>query len=140
MKPYLVDTTIFVQRLIKLDYTPNAIALFKQSGQSVELYAPAFGVVECVNVFWKYVRFQNMSLDHAENLIIDLLDLPLTVLPVENVMMAALGIGVRHQLAIYDSIYVALALSLGYSLITIDQKQAQVAKAEGVRLKAITDF
>jgi predicted nucleic acid-binding protein len=45
-----------------------------------------------------------------------------------------------HQLAIYDSAYVALAKRSGYSLITIDLPQQRAAAAESVILKPITDF
>jgi len=46
----------------------------------------------------------------------------------------------KHQLAIYDSIYIALAEKLNYPLITVDQKQAKASQAEGVTLKNIADF
>jgi len=55
-------------------------------------------------------------------------------------MPRALEIGLKHQLAIYDSIYIALAEKLNYPLITVDQKQAKASQAEGVTLKNIADF
>jgi len=55
-------------------------------------------------------------------------------------MPRALEIGLKHQLAIYDSIYIALAEKLNYPLITVDQKQAKASQAEGITLKNIADF
>jgi predicted nucleic acid-binding protein len=46
----------------------------------------------------------------------------------------------RHQIVVYDSVYIAIAEQVGAPLITADQKQAQAAAAEGVTLKPITDF
>lgn len=57
-----------------------------------------------------------------------------------KVLPRALEIGLKHQLAVYDSVYIALAEQLGYSLITDDGKQAAAATAEGITLKPITDF
>ena len=52
----------------------------------------------------------------------------------------ALEIGLKHELAVYDSVYIALAEQLGHPLITDDSRQATAASAEGITLKAITDF
>ena len=52
----------------------------------------------------------------------------------------ALKIGLNHQLAIYDSIYISLSIQLQYPLITVDRAQERAAKLEGVTVKLITDF
>jgi predicted nucleic acid-binding protein len=52
----------------------------------------------------------------------------------------ALEIGLNNQLAVYDSVHIALAEKLGLPLITVDAKQATAATASGVVLKPITDF
>jgi predicted nucleic acid-binding protein len=46
----------------------------------------------------------------------------------------------KHKLALYDSIYIALAEQLKYPLVTDDSKQAEAARAEGIILKLLTDF
>jgi predicted nucleic acid-binding protein len=51
-----------------------------------------------------------------------------------------LQIGLAHQLALYDSVYLALAEKLRYPLITVDERQAKAAAALGLILKSITDF
>jgi predicted nucleic acid-binding protein len=37
-------------------------------------------------------------------------------------------------------VYIALALKLNYPLITVDERQERAAAAEGVTIKALTDF
>lgn len=86
------------------------------------------------------MRFQGLSLSDAELLVEDLIDLPITVQDVTALLKSGLQIGVKHQLAIYDSVYVAMAKHFNIPLITDDIKQGQVAVSEGVILKAITDF
>lgn len=51
-----------------------------------------------------------------------------------------LKIGIAHQLAVYDSTYIALARRSHYSLITLNQPQRRAVEAEGVTLKPIMDF
>jgi predicted nucleic acid-binding protein len=101
---------------------------------------PEFARLECVNVLWKQVRFQNMPQVDAEQLVIDLMALPLQTTPFAALYSRSLKIGLTHQLAIYDSVYIALAEHLNHPLITVDQAQTRAASAEGVTIKPVTDF
>ncbi len=140
MTEYVVDASVAIQHFITDTYTANADALFVQLGNSVELYVPEFCIVECTNVLWKEVRLRGMPHTTAEKMVNDLTTLPLTILSVSDLLKRALQIGLSYQLVIYDSVYIAVAESLGYPLITADAKQATVAKTIGVTLKPITDF
>lgn len=137
---FVVDASVVTARFIRELYTPNAIALFSQVRIEYFLYAPEFCRLECVNVLWKHVRFHSMPIERAEQAIIDLMALPLRAVPVPALYMRALQIGLTHQLAAYDSVYIAMAEHLGHPLITIDEKQANAAAKEGVILKPLTDF
>jgi predicted nucleic acid-binding protein len=46
----------------------------------------------------------------------------------------------QHQLAVYDAVYIALAVEKEYPLISVDQAQIRAAALEGVILKPVTDF
>ncbi|MFB2881319.1 type II toxin-antitoxin system VapC family toxin [Floridanema aerugineum] len=81
-----------------------------------------------------------MSQEDAEQFIIDLLDLPLQIVPIKELLPRAFEIGLAHQLAIYDSLYIALALNLNCPLITVDDRQLNAAIANSVIIKPITDF
>lgn len=133
---YVVDVSVIMAFLLNEPYTDNAIALFRQANLPNQLCVPDFATAECVNVLWKQVRFQGMAQMTAEQLIADLLALPLSYYAVGHGYADAL----RYQLAIYDSVYIALAKQLGYPLITVDQRQATAAATENVTVKAITDF
>jgi predicted nucleic acid-binding protein len=137
---YVVDNSVVVQFFITEDYTPQTRALFAQLKQGDQICVPEFCVVECVNVFWKRVRFDGMPPDVARQLISGLTALPMTLMQVSSVLSYALDIGLSRQLPIYDSVYIALAESLNCPLITVDQRQSAAAMAAGVTLKPITDF
>jgi predicted nucleic acid-binding protein len=81
-----------------------------------------------------------MPQSDAEGLIETLVAFPFKVVPVSSLLKRGLQIGLAHQLAIYDSIFIALAEQTGAALITADLKQEQAARHEGIVIKAITDF
>lgn len=137
---YVVDANIVIQRLIVEQDTPQVKVLFDQMLLGTELIAPEFWRLECTNVLWKQVRFQRMPADVAEKLLVELIALPLTVMEIPYLMPRSLQIDLRHELAIYDSIYIAMAEQLDCELITIDRRQANAARSLGVKLKPIGDF
>jgi predicted nucleic acid-binding protein len=140
MVSYIVDASIIIQRLIRQPFTPNVQALFSSLTPADRLIAPEFCLIECTNVIWKQARFFGMTHPQAEQLVKDLRFLPLKRAPVKKLLDDALRIGLKHQLAVYDSVYIVLAQQVGFPLITVDQQQEQAALAEGVSIKAVTDF
>jgi len=84
---YVVDTSVVMQYLLIETYTSQAIVLVQQMHQGVQLCVPDFCFLECANVFWKQVRFQNMQQVEAEQLLIELLALPFQVMPVIDTPM-----------------------------------------------------
>jgi predicted nucleic acid-binding protein len=140
MAIYIVDASVVIEYLVTGPYTTNARALFTQAVPADRLIVPEFCLLECTNVLWKLVRFQGMPVSQAQALLKHLRRLPLARVPVKATLDTALRIGLTHQLAVYDSAYVALASRSRYPLITIDQPQSHAAGAEGIVLKPITDF
>jgi predicted nucleic acid-binding protein len=137
---YVVDTSIVIQRLIVEEHTPQVRRLFAQMAQGLVIVVPEFCLLECANVLWKQVRFQGMPQQTAEHLLNELLALPLQIVSVAQFMPRALQIGLATQLAIYDSLYLALAENFNCALITVDQKQADAAVSTQIAIKNITDF
>ncbi len=140
LTPYVVDASIVIQYLIADTFTGPTDALFSQVGQSVSLVLPEFGFLECANVLWKQAAFYGLPAQQAQKLLTDLLALPLTVIAASDLLRRGLQIGLDHQLAIYDSVYIALAERFGYPLITADARQEQAARALGIVIKPVTDF
>ena len=119
MSDYVVDASVVIQRLIKDAYTENARVLFGQLATSDNLIVPEFCILECSNVLWKQVRFQGMPQSQAESLVNALTALPLSVVSVTHFLRRNLEIGLTHQLAIYDSVYITLAETLNHPLIRL---------------------
>jgi len=140
MADYIVDASVVIQRLVQQPFTLNTTAMFNQITANDRLIVPEFCLIECTNVIWKQVRFFGMQQPQAEQLVKDLRALPLKRAPVKKLLDNALKIGLKHQLAVYDSVYTALGLQLNFPLITADQPQERAAIAEKLALKSITDF
>ncbi len=140
MPNYIVDASIIADFLLPGNYTANAEALIRSVDGGTNLLVPEFCLVECTNALWKRVRRQEISREEAERLSRDVPTLPLTLISVKAMLTHALQIGLTHQLAIYDSIYIALAEKYTYPLITADEKQEMAARTIGVTIKPITDF
>ena len=140
MNDYIVDTSVVVQVLIKDTYTSYADALFDGLDENDVIHVPEFCLLECTNVLWKQVRFHDMSPIDADQLVRQLRSLPLATVPMESLLERALEIGLQHNLAVYDSAYIALAERLNYPLVTVDNRQETAARAVGLALKPITEF
>ncbi|MCY7275850.1 MAG: type II toxin-antitoxin system VapC family toxin [Phormidesmis sp. CAN_BIN44] len=140
MTSYVVDTSIVVQRFIVDRFTPQVKILFSQLQTGTDLVIPEFCLLECTNVFWKQVRFQGMPVSAAEYLINDLLAVPFQIEPATGSLQQALHIGTEHQLAVYDSVFIALAQQLDVPLISVDERQVRAAIAQNVTIKPISEF
>jgi predicted nucleic acid-binding protein len=140
MRAYVVDTSILIQHFVEDADTEHVDRLFDQLGPDVTLYLPEICLTECANVLWKRARFHGLPNTQAGQLLNDLLALPLQLLPTAPALGRALEIGLADSLAIYDSVYIALAETLGVPLITADAKQAAVASRLGILVQPIADI
>ena len=141
MAVYVVDASVVIQYAIEQSYTAAARTLIGRMYEGeVRLLLPEFCLLECTNVLWKEVRFQGMPPSQARATIAELLALNFQILPTKHLLPQALQIGLSCQLAIYDSLYIALALEQNSQLITVDRRQKAAAVSNGVSLKPITDL
>jgi predicted nucleic acid-binding protein len=139
---YVLDPSILIQAYVADTDTARVQTLLAglEHAEPDAFHIPDFCLLECTNIVWKRVRFHGMPVAQAKHAIEDLLALPLARHASAVFLMRAFEIGVSHQIAIYDSVYIALAEWLHLPLITADVKQSTVASAAGVTVKPITDF
>ncbi len=131
---YIVDASVVIEYLITGTHTAQVRHFFDGLSAADLLTAPEFCLLECTNVIWKQVRFSGMPKTTANNLLSVVRALNLRRAPMKHLLSKALDIAITHQLAVYDSAYIALALHYGYPLVTLDQPQQRAAKAEGLVL------
>lgn len=136
---YVVDASVLAEYVFAQAFTAYAKHLLESNITDV-LISTEFALLEVTNVLWKQVHFYGMPLASAYASLAALRKLTLKRTPAKRLMKPALQVGVRNGLAVYDSVYIVLAHRVGAPLITLDQKQARAAAAEGITLKPLTDF
>ena len=139
---YVLDPSILIQAYIADSDTARVQTLLAglENNEPDEFHIPDFCLLECTNILWKRVRFHGMPVEQAKQAVEDLRALPLLRRASADFLPRAFEIGLAHQIAMYDSVYIALAESLHVPLITADAKQFTAAGATGVPLKSIADF
>lgn len=142
MSDYLVDTSALIQAYIADTHSARVKTLVRTAYDNppTMLHILDFGLVESANILWKRVVFHGLLLDDAKRSLKSLAATPLTVHPSPLYFERALEIGSQHQLSLYDSLYLAVAESLSYPLISDDMRQSEVALKMSITLKPITDF
>ena len=122
----VVDVSVAVKWLFGEPGSAQAVVWRdKALAQGVLLCAPEYLLVELHNVIWKKVRFGEM---HAADPIIQgspNFGLDLNWLPTLPLLPAALRHAMDLDMAIYDGIYVALAMALDASFCTSDKELAR---------------
>lgn len=139
---YLIDTSALMQIYVQDSFTTHAhalITLFEKQDEP-DLHFLEIGLAEAANVLWKHVRRENIERQDARQAIADLHSLPLMIHPVQRYLADAFDLGLEHNLAVYDALYIVVAQDLDIPLITVDQRQAAVAENVGVIMKPLTDF
>jgi predicted nucleic acid-binding protein len=140
---YLIDASMLIKAYIQEENSARVHQLLFEAGQAysnIILHVPEFCLLECTNILWKKITFENMTLAKVELSIQHLMELPLTFYIAKPFIQRALEIGVAHRMAIYDMVYLALAEKLKLPLITNDDRQGKIATQLGIPLKLITDF
>ncbi len=129
MTTVVCDASVLFKLLIEEEDTDRASAL----AASYELGAPELVVAEIGNALWARVHNRVLGRDAAEELIEQLLDLPLDMRPLRPLLSRALAIAHVFGHPIYDCFYLALAESLGVPLVTADRRFILAARRGSLR-------
>lgn len=120
----VVDASVAVKIFVPETLSTQAQELFARfaSENDAELIVPDFFLVECANVFWKWVQRSGYANKDAQAHLHDLISLGLTVFPTELIAEEALEIALKQRITAYDACYVAASKQTGFPLITADEK------------------
>jgi len=124
LKTYVIDTSTAIKWYIPEPLSDAAVyylELYRQ--EKARLLAPDFIIAEMGNVLWKKVRQDELTIEGARQ-VSDILSnyLPIKLIPSRELMPAALEIAIAIGLTVYDSLYLALAVSVEAPLVTADQE------------------
>ncbi len=134
----VVDVSVAVKWLFVEPGTPQAVAWKEEClEQGVVLCAPEYLLVELHNVVWKKIHFGEMPATDPMIRLSPNFGLDLTWLPTLPLLPSALKHAISLKIAIYDAIYVSLALAMDASFCTADKALARQLKDFPLPLRVI---
>jgi predicted nucleic acid-binding protein len=116
---FVVDTSVAIKWFLPEIHSDAALRLLAQQHT---LHAPDLIFSEFANVLWKRVRKNEISKNEANATFEGLLTLHLQVQPSQSLIPLALEIACGANRSVYDSLYLAAAIALQFSLVTADAK------------------
>lgn len=126
MAEVVVDASALVDLL--LDNEPGQAVRRRLAGQV--LHAPAHVDAEVLSALGRLHRAGQLAVDAVESRLVPLTEAPLVRHPVDGLVLGAWAR--RHQLRLADALYVELATTRGWPLVTTDRRLRGVPAADVV--------
>ncbi|QKQ77009.1 type II toxin-antitoxin system VapC family toxin [Nostoc sp. TCL240-02] len=119
MTQYVLDASIAIKWFIPEVYSDVARRLLASNHTFL---VPDFFFPEVGNVLWKRVRRGEDTAENARQTLADLNAVPVEVYLSQSLMPLALDIALQTERAVYDSLYLALAITQQCQMVTADEK------------------
>lgn len=126
MRHLVVDASVVIKWFVPEVHAEAARRLLRED---VELFAPDLLRAEVGNVLWKKRRSGEIDEATGRAILADLRRFPVQIVDSDTFLEAAWELAVRLDRSFYDSLYLALAHSLGYPLVTADLRLYNSLKA-----------
>ena len=135
MNVYVLDASAWLRLFL---HDGPAVSGLEQVAQEVEKGAASFAapeliLVEAGHALVRKVRRKQLRDTECRSLWQDIRRVPIDLLSVDERMEDALGLAIRHNLSVYDALYLAVAVHLGAALFTADDALLAAARAAGVQ-------
>ncbi|MBE9050700.1 type II toxin-antitoxin system VapC family toxin [Nostocales cyanobacterium LEGE 11386] len=119
MSRYVLDASVAIKWVVTEVHSDAARSLLKSNHTFL---VPDFFFAEVANVLWKRVRRGEDTADNARQTLADLTTIPLEMYLSQPLMPLALDIALQNNRAVYDSLYLALAITQQCQMVTADEK------------------
>jgi predicted nucleic acid-binding protein len=117
----VVDSSVALKWFIPEGLSENAVRLLDGTHTFI---APDLLYPEIGNILWKKIGRDEIEASDAKDILAGFRRMPITVVPSEVLLEAALEIALDHKRSVYDALYVALAVARDSVLITADDRLA----------------
>lgn len=132
MNRFVVDASIVIKWFIPEIHAKEAVRLLRKEA---ELLCPDLLLIEIGNVLWKKSRSGEVSIDVANQILIDMQALPLQIYGSEILLNDAWAIANQYDRTFYDSLYLALAKIEKCSFVSADFKLYSAIKDRDIGYK-----
>ncbi len=127
----VIDSSALIQYLAKEENWKKVEDHLKEGCVTLDL-----AVKEVANALVKKALRSEVNTETAEE-IIDHLPKVVRIAPEKDHFPKALEIAIKHKIAIYDALFIALSANTNTPLLTSDQEQASISKENGVEVTII---
>ena len=135
----MVDASVVVEYLLKLEFSDDATRLFRAFALEGEsgMWAPDLVYAETASAIRRLVREKALSRSAGERAVDQLLELPLEPVRLGRLTKPAFSLG--DSVTIYDAVYVALAVELDAPLVTTDMRLRKSPLARRERIVTLRE-
>jgi predicted nucleic acid-binding protein len=138
---YVLDASALVKLVVPEDNSDKMQVLAAlHRARTIRLLAPDFALTECANVLGRYARRTGTSHEDMQEAFQILCQLGIEEIEHRTLVEEALTLAVQHDRAVYDVLYLVLALREGISLITADERFVNVLKPKGFSLILLSEW
>jgi predicted nucleic acid-binding protein len=125
----VVDTSALIRLFVPDGPMPDGFDNFLRGverGKNTAI-APELLVAEAANVVNKKRISGELRDNESNQLLADILSVPVRLFPHRPILLKAFDLARKHQLTIYDTLYLALAEDHGAVIFTADRKLLEAA-------------
>lgn len=119
MSQLVIDASVAIKLFISEDGSREAASTVKKAD---ELLAPDLLLAEVGNILWKYVRRDDLAKNDAQQILADMLQMPIQFRATSELLESALKLAIETDRTVYDCLYVALAVQSKCVLLTADER------------------
>jgi len=95
-------------------------------------------IKEVANALWKKTLRQEAKAQEVEEILRDLIKSNvIKIHRQEDYLISAFKTAIRHRITIYDALFIELAKNVNVELVTSDDKQAEAAEKEGIKVMKV---
>lgn len=120
MSKFVVDANVAIKWILPEIYSWEALELLQN--EENQLLVPDFFFSECGNILWKRVRRGEIDLITSQQYLNEIIAVNLQIYQSSQLVPLALEIAVRIQQAVYDCVYLALAVQKSCLMVTADER------------------
>ena len=124
MKIYVIDTSALIRLYITDGPSPDFLEESINAAYKAEtiLIMPELALAEAGQVLWKKAKRTYLTQVEVDEIISAILELPIQIVNQHDYLKEALSLARRHNLTVYDALFLAVAFRKSGDLIAADEK------------------